>query len=226
MYYLRRLQVSSARLFMLLLLAFSLVGCMRNVDVDSEWEEGVAHDQSFRQLLVIGQSPNVSGRCDFESFMATQLRSDSVNAESSCNLMATTEELTRENIERVVDEYRADAVLVTVLVHSEAGTEVGGDSDTRGGLDFKAEGVGYESPYYGGYGVYGVPVVYGEFKEAPVITSVEGEISIRTMLYATSDATLVYELTTTAEDLHSRDQALATITEPIADRLRGDGLIR
>ena len=61
---------------------------------------------------------------------------------------------------------------------------------------------------------------------APVVTQVAGEISLLSMLYATSDASLVYELQTEASDLHSRDDALATITPPIADELRGAGLIR
>ena len=66
----------------MLLFMAGLAACTRNVDVDSEWEENVSHNQSFRQVLVIGQSPNVSARCDFESFMATQVRSDLPPADS------------------------------------------------------------------------------------------------------------------------------------------------
>jgi hypothetical protein len=78
----------------------------------------------------------------------------------------------------------------------------------------------------GGYGYYGVPVVYGEIREAAVINTVEGKVEILSMLYATSDASLVYEMTTTAHDLYSRDSGLSTITPPIAKRLQGAGLIR
>jgi hypothetical protein len=177
-------------------------------------------------MLVIGFSPNVNPRCDFEASMVNQLRYAGIEAKSSCLLMPTADELTREAIDRMIVEYGADAVLATSLVQSAVGVEKGGSRDTRGGLNFKATGTGYATGYYGGYGAYGVPVVYGEFQTAPVLASIEGEVSILTMLYQTSDATLVYELTTTASDLHSRGDALATITPPIAERLVQDALIR
>jgi hypothetical protein len=198
-----------------------------HVDVDSEWQEGVSHDQSFGKIMVIGLSHNASGRCDFESFMVTQIRATGTEAKSSCMLMKTSEDLTRESIVAVVKEYGADAVLTTVLVQSDQEAEEGGDAETRGGLYFKATGTGYAEGYYrGGYGHYGVPVVYGEFRKAPVITSIEGEVTIRSMLFAVPGATLVYELDTTANDLHSREDALASITPPIAERLKDEGLLR
>ena len=140
--------------------------------------------------------------------------------------MDTQEPLTRETIEPAVAEYGADSVLTTVLVQSRQGATAGGGRDTRGGLYAKATGTGYANYYSGGYGYYGMPVVYAELRNAPVITTVEGEVSILSMLYATSDATLVYELNTTAHDLHSREGALASITPPIAKRLQREGLIR
>ena len=160
-------------------------------------------------------------------FLRTQVRSTATEAQASCNLMPSSEDLTRENIHQAVIDFNADAVLATVLVQSGGEVEEGGESDTRGGAYFKAQGVGYADRYYrGGYGVYGVPVVYGEFRLAPVLTSLDGEVTIRTMLYETQNATLVYEVLTTAEDLNSRDQALGEITPSIADELRGADLIR
>jgi len=203
-----------------------LASCTSQVSMDSGWEENASRDQSFTQVLVIGVSPHVNGRCHFENFMVSQLRSASVKAKASCNVMTTSEPLTREAIELAVAEYGADAVLATTLVDSEVGAKEGGGRDTRGGGYYKATDTGWANRYYGGYGADGVPVVYVEFETAPVITTVEGEASIHTMLYATSDASLVYTLTTTATDLHSRDDAFATITAPIADRLVREGLIR
>ncbi len=212
----------------MLLVTFVLAGCsMRQVSVDGSWQEGVARDQSFARVLVVGLSPSASARCDFESFMATQLRATGADAKASCSLMRTSDPVTRESIEAVVAEYGADAVLATILVQADMGAEAGGDRETRGGGYYKATGTGYADYYYrGGYGVYGVPVVYGEFRTAPVITTLDGEVHIRSMLYATRDAQLVYQLNTTATDLRSRDNALAAITPPIAARLQRDGLLR
>jgi hypothetical protein len=197
---------------------------MRQVRVDGDWEKDAARDQSFARVLVVGLSPHAGTRCDFESFMATQLRSTGVDAKASCSLMNTSDPLTRESIEAVVAEYGADAVLTTVLVQADLGADTGGGRDTRGAGYYKPTDIGYDY-YYGGYGVYGVPVVYGEFRTAAPIMTVEGDVSIRSMLYATRDATLVYQLNTTASDLRSRDNALGTITPPIAEQLQKAGLL-
>jgi hypothetical protein len=213
------------RPILLLLLAIFLTGCIRNARVDGNWEDGASRDQTFTRVLVIGLSPYASGRCDFESFLTTQIRATGAEAKASCNLMNTSDPLTLESIHEVVVEYGADAVLTTMLVQSEMGEKEGGDRETRGSLYVKATGTGYENFYRGGYGVYGVPVVYGEFRKAPVITSVDGEAEIRSMLYSTRDRTLVYKLDTKAKDLRSRDTALAAVTPLIAKRLQSEGLL-
>ena len=218
--------------YLAVLAAASLAGCASQVRVNGDWQASTDNRQSFEKVLVVGLSPDANARCDFESFMTNQLRK-TVEATASCLYMKTTEPLTREAIERVIDEYQPDAVLTTSLVQSAVGTELGGRSDTRGGGMYKAIGRGWDDPfygpyrngYYGGYGAWGVPVVYVEFKTAPAVTSLEGEASILTMLYATSDASLVYELTTTAKNLRSRDNALATLTGAIGDRLRRDEVV-
>jgi hypothetical protein len=216
----------SARQLFTVLVAVALVGCERHVQVDGDWKEGESHNQSFSRVLVVGLSHNASGRCDFESYMTTQLRYTGIDAKSSCMLMSTSEPLNEEHVDAAIAEYGADAVLATVLVQSDQDTKVGGDYETRGGLDFKAQGTGYAHSYYrGGYGRWGVPVVYGQFKEAPVLTTIAGEVELYSMLFSTHDEALVYELTTTANDLSSRDNALATVTPPIAEQLQRDGLL-
>ena len=215
----------------LILMFFALsAGCVGQARVDSEWQPGADRDQSFNRVLVVGLSADYNARCDFESFMTNQLRI-SAEATASCLYMKSDEQLTREGIERVISEYKPDAVLTTALVDSSQRAEEGGSADTRGDAYYKATGFGYEDPYYygrgyyGGYGAWGVPVIYAEFQTAPVITTLEGEVTILSMLYATSDASLVYELKTSAGDLHSRDDALATVTSAIGERVREDGVV-
>jgi hypothetical protein len=141
--------------------------------------------------------------------------------------MNTADPLTRESIEVVIAEYGADAVLATVLVQADMGADTGASRDARGAGYYKATDIGYGYyGYYGGYGAYGVPVVYGEFRTAAPIMTVEGDVSIRSMLYAARDATLVYELTTNARGMRSRDNALGNITPSIAEQLKKDGLLQ
>lgn len=208
----------------------ALSGCAQTVGVQSDWQPDAARDQSFSRVLVVGVSPDYNQRCAFETFLASQIRSDETTAFTSCRALSSSEPLTRENIERAIAEHEADAVLATILVAAEVGAREGGTSETRGEGYYKATGYGYgyfgRYGAYGGYGAYGVPVVYGEFRTAPPVTTVQGSVEIATGLFETTDATLVYELTTTARDLGSRADGLAEVSGAIADRLRRDGVVR
>jgi hypothetical protein len=215
----------------LILSSVWLAGCERQVRVESSWQDNVPHNQSFTRILVVGISPDANIRCEFEHFLATQLRSESVAVILSCSKMSINDPLTIESIDKVVAEEQADAVLATILVASHIEAKEGGTNETRGDAYYKATGTGYATGYYGGYygggfGRYGVPVTYVEFQTAPPITTINGAVDITTKLFETSGGTQVYELITTAHDLHSRDQALAMVTAPIAERMRSDGLIK
>jgi hypothetical protein len=210
----------------------ALSGCAQTVKVKSDWQPDAARDQPFSRVLVVGVSPDYNQRCAFETFLASQIRSDATTAFTSCRALSSKEPLTRENIERAIAEHGADAVLATILVAADIGAQEGGTSETRGEGYYKATGYGYAYSYfgrygaYGGYGAYGVPVVYGEFRTAPPVTTVQGSVEIATGLFETADATLVYELATTARDLGSRADGLAEVSGAIADRLRRDKLVR
>ncbi|MBL8202208.1 MAG: hypothetical protein JNK40_14665 [Chromatiales bacterium] len=213
------------RLFPLLALVTAgwAAGCTGPVAVEGSFSPGVTRSGSFANILVVGVTPDVNQRCAFEYSMASSLRSDTVKATTSCAVMSTKEPLTREGIERVVASLGADAVLATNLIASGVGVKEGGSADARGGGYYKATGFGYETGYWG---AYGVPVVYGEFQTAPSVFSISGTVEIQTRLFETRNATLVYSLDTKAKNLESREMALAEITPAIAERLQGDGLIR
>lgn len=207
----------------LLLAACWLGGCTRQVAVESAFTPGANRGEGFANVLVVGVSPDVNQRCAFEYSMASSLRSDTVKATASCAVMNTREPLTRQGVEAVVAKLGADAVLATSLVASGVGVKEGGSADARGGGYYKATGFGYETGYWG---AYGVPVVYGEFQTAPSVFSISGTAEIQTRLFETRGAALVYSLDTKAKNLESREMALAEITPAIAERLRNDGLVR
>jgi len=200
-----------------------LAGCNRTVSSDSKWGEGVPHNQAFSRLLVVGLSPDANVRCAFENDLAYNLRSPTVTAKTSCSVLGSKEPITRESIERGIATFGADAVLATRLVDASSKLKEGGTSDTQGGGYYKATDLGYATNYWG---VYGVPVVYGEFQTAPSLFSIRGTIRIVTSVYETRGATMVYSVETKAKNLESREQALVDITPAIAERLRRDGLVR
>lgn len=206
----------------------ALAGCTRQVVVKGDWTEGVTHPSGFANILVVGISPDINARCAFEQSMTANLRSGTVKATTSCAAMGTKTPLTRENVEQAVAKIGADAVVATSLVDFTAGAKEGGSADARGGGYYKATGFGYESYYgaYGGFGAYGVPVVYGEFETAPSVFSVSGTVHLSTRVFETTDAALVYGLDTKAKNLQSREMALAAVTPEIVETLRDDGLLR
>jgi len=205
--------------------AAALSGCASRGKVTSAWTEGADHGQTFKRVLVVGVSPDIDARCMFERFLATRIRSESTVAMTSCATMTKRSPLTREGIEEAARLQQADAVIATVLVSKEWHLKQGGDMDTRGGGSYKAVDSGW-ADYYGFYGVYGVPVVYAEFQTAPSVMTLKGDIEVRTSVYATRDASLVYTLDTVAKNLEDRAEALDALTTPIAGRLRSAGLVR
>jgi hypothetical protein len=214
---------STARSILLLLCAASLSGCGSQPTAAGARQEGASRDQSFTRVLVVGVTPHVNQRCGFEFFLASQITSESTKGIRSCDAVKEKNPLTLESIEAAIASQKADAVVATTLVTADWSAEEGRGRDERGGGMYKATDAGYETSYYG---AYGIPVVYGEFQTAPSITTVTGEAKVITKVYETRGAKLVYTVETTTKNLESRDAALASIAESVAKRLRREGLIR
>jgi len=209
----------SATSLSLLTLTVWLCGCS-GVSVKGRWQDGAPRNQSYTRLLVIGVSPDRDLRCAFESTFASQLRSTSTTAISSCQQMSAKEPLTRENVERAATSVHADAVLATQLVSMATGNGEGNSDDMRGDSRYKAADFAY--------GAYGMPVTYVDFQTAPPLTSITRSLHVLTKLYETHDAMLIYTIDTVtkSQEIDSTEATLVTITAPTADRLRRAGLIR
>jgi hypothetical protein len=209
----------SATSLSLLALTVWLCGCS-GVSVKGSWQEGAPRDQTYAKLLVIGVSPDRDLRCAFEATFASQLKSASTTAITSCQQMSAKEPLTRENVERAAASVHADAVLATRLVSMSAGHGEGNSNDMRGTDLYKATDFAY--------GAYGMPVTYVDFQTAPPLTSLKSSLHVLTKLYETHGAMLVYTIDTVtkSQEIDSTEATLVTITAPTADRLRKAGLIR
>jgi hypothetical protein len=205
--------------------AVALSGCSSQGKVTGSWAEGADHGQTFKRVLVVGVSPDLDARCNFERFLAARIRSKDTVAMTSCASVTKRDPLTRESIEEAVKARQADAVVATILVSKEWHMKKGGDMDTRGGGGYKAVDSGW-ADYYGFYGVYGVPVVYAEFQTAPSVTTLKTDAEIRTKVFSTRDAKLVYTMDTVVKGFEGRTEGLDALTTPIAERMRRANLIR
>jgi len=178
----------------------------------------------YKRVLVVGISPDEKFRCRFERFLAAKINSEGTKSVASCDAVDQVSPLTVESIQKAVDWLKVDAVVATSLVNREWTTETRTGRDERGTANYKATdaGVGY---YGGWYGVYGVPVVYGEFVATPPVTTLSGTAELTTKVYATQGPTLVYSVDTKVKKKDWVDRSYSGVTEPITDKLRRADLI-
>jgi len=214
----RRPSQHSLALAALILTIAGLAGCTHSIRATGAWNEGATRPQAFRKLLVVGVSPDYNQRCNFEWVLATKMRSETVNATTSCSLMKGDVQLSRESIERVIQSLGADGVVATRLVTSAGSLKEGGTMDTRGSALYKASDTGY--------GYYGMPVVYGEFAASRPIIELESSFEVMTQVYETGGASPVYSLKTAGKSRDAINIVREDISWAIAERLRRDGLIQ
>ncbi len=212
-----------ATLLCLIGIAFVTGPVQAKTTVKGTWEDGAPRQQAFTRVLVVGVSPNVNQRCAFEFFMASRLKSDAVQVFRSCDAVKEKTPLSLASIEQAIAAVQADAVLATSLVSRAITGQDGGSRDTRGNASYKATDAGFATGYYG---VYGVPVIYGEFVTAPAFTVAEGEARVESKFYQTRDKSLLFTLDTHARKIESTDAGLQEIAAAIADKLRKEGLTR
>ena len=187
------------------------------------WQVAVAGRPAYAKVLVLGVSPHVNQRCAFERALADDLRSTTVAATASCAVMQTDQPLTREAVERAVASVGADAVVAVRLVAASHNVTEGGTHETRGAGYYKPTGTGSYTDYWG---VYGVPVVYGEFQTSQSVFTLQGSARLVTQVYQTAGEQLVYSAEIDARNIDSRGQALSLVPPAIADQLRRDGVVR
>ena len=205
-----------------LLAAMLVSACVGRPSVKSNWVDNAARSQTFSRLLVVGVSPDYSQRCNFEYWLVRDLRSQNVQADASCSSLTKEVPLTRETVEKLVGTLHSDAVLATSLVSAKWKSKEGGTYDTRSTGSYKYVASGWDTGFYG---AYGVPVDYYEFKSLPSITNARAQAHVLTKVYETHGAKLIYTIDIKVRDIESSQLGLATVTPAISDRLRHDGLI-
>lgn len=179
--------------------------------------------EPYTRVLVVGVSPDDNYRCQFEQFLADQMQSDSTTVIQSCDVITPLKPLTQAGIEQVVAAQQADAVVSTILVSVQDKEVEGGDRDTRGGDYFKAEGAGFAPDFWG---LYAVPVVYGQYVDLPPVSTMEGTVEVETRVYDTASKSLVRTVKSKAKHVESTDEGTAAITEEVAKQLRREGVVR
>lgn len=208
----------------LVLLAATLLAgaCTSPVSVDGSWIRKPSPVPAFANVLVVGVTADYNMRCRFERALADDLRSATVKATASCAPMAASTPLTREEIEKVVREQGYDAVLTTRLVNQKPKLNKGTGMDTRQDYYYKPVGYGIDDDYFG---YYGLPVTYVEFTSNPPVLTLQSTVEIATNLYQSSDAALLYSMTSKARGVTSAGDFINQVSTGISRQLRDEGLV-
>jgi hypothetical protein len=176
----------------------------------------------FHRVLVVGLSSAFSQRCDFEYAMVSELASDGSIAGASCDYLTPQDPLTRPSIEKAVKAFNADAVVTTRVVDANFKAVKGAGRDDQGGAAYNVTSEQYVDTWCCGYGV---EVTYSGITNYPPITTVEAGVDLITRVYATSDAKMVYTITTKSSSLASEEDFVLDVPPKIAARLRHDGVV-
>jgi hypothetical protein len=195
----------------------TLTGCAtgESAKATGAWT-GTKPAQPYTRVMVVGVSPNLKTRCAFERSLAARIVGEQTRAVASCDAVDKEAPLSREAIEQAVAAQQVDAVIATLLVSQDWAAESGGSSDTRGSAGYKATGSGWRDGYYG---MYGVPVVYGEFSANAESLVIQGKVHLTSKVWETRGPSVVYTVDTVASGIESQDAGISLLSTTIRDEL-------
>ena len=76
------------------------------------------------------------------------------------------------------------------------------------------------------WGFYDLPVVYGQYQNEPQLNLLEGDVTVVSQVYSVQDKMLVATIKTTVKNVDTSENAIASVAEAVADRMRTDGLTK
>ena len=189
----------------------------------TEWAPNAPRDNRYTKVLVVGISASEDSRCSYENFLADQLQSKTVEVIQSCDIDSPVQPPTQQWVAEVATDAGADAVLTTRFVGADASVRNDGSRDDRGGYYFKAYGT---TDVPDAWGFYDLPVVYGQYQNEPQLNLLEGDVTVVSQVYSVQDKMLVATIKTTVKNVDTSENAIASVAEAVADRMRSDGLAK
>lgn len=205
--------------------SLQLAGCATGTHATGAWQEPRTAHAPFRNVLVVGVSPNSRMRRSFEQQMTDEIKAGGTGAIESVFVAS---ELnagppTRETVEAMVRKTGVDAVLVTRLVSrtAKAGrTEETADVKIGPQIEVVEDQHGVEV-YAGNYSI----------ERQPGAEIVLSDAQIESVLYDVADnGRAVYKVAVESKfretDTDVIADVAAKIVTAIAGELRGEGLLR
>jgi hypothetical protein len=191
-----------------LMVAFG-VSCATKTRVSSQWLSPDYKGGPMHRIMVVGVAETPLARRTYEDRLAEALRAGGADAVSSYQLLPSSDRLTKEALEEVVQREGFDGVIVTRLLEvTEETTYVPPSSHV-------VSSVGYHG-YYGRH----YDVVH-----TPGYTRTTEIVRLETRLWNANDSQLVWGITSETFDPTSTTDAIASVTKKLVEELSEDGLL-
>jgi len=165
----------------------------------------------MRKILVVGIAETSLGRRAYEGRFAEALAGAGAEAVPSYQLLPSSDRLTKEEIDRVVRSEGFDGVIVTRLLGVEEKTTYVPPSS-------------YVVPSYG-YGYYGYYGRSYDVVNTPGYTKSTEIVRLESRLWNAADAKLAWGIVSETFDPKSDDDAMASVTKKLVQKLADDGLL-
>ena len=195
-----------------LLVSFG-VSCATRTRVSSEWLSPDYQGGAMHKFLVVGVSDTTLGRRTYEDRFADALRGSGADAVSSYQLLPTDDRLTKEELEGAVRGEGFDGVIVTrVLEVAEETTYVPPSTQVV-------------PAYRGSRGYYGYYGRQYDVVHSPGYTRTTEVVRVETKLWNAHDSQLAWGIVSETFDPTSTDDAIASVTKKLVQKLSEDGLL-
>lgn len=197
----------------LALLAAAGVSCATQTRVESRWISPQYKGGGMHKLLVIGVAETDIARRTYEDGFAEALRNVGAEAVPSYQILPTSDQINRQELEALVHTNGFDGVMVTRLLDISEKTTVVPPSTQV------IPTVGYGYGYYGYYGSH------YEVVHTPGYTRTTEIVRLETKLWNAEDSQLVWGVTSETFDPTSTSDGVASVTRSLAHQLDHDGLV-
>lgn len=180
-------------------------------------------DTVFHNVLVIGLAPDQKGRQAFEDALVSAIAERGGTAVASIEVLPLEDKLSEDQLHAAIEADGFDAVVLTRLLSVDKDTEYTPPKayDNPQTRYYPASpGWGYG---YGGY--YGFYVTTFAEVHTPGYFDTSTTVKIETSLYSVATNELVWTGQSETVDPESIDEARASITKAVAQKLKAEGLI-
>ena len=213
------------RLLCAVLLLMTLVACNKAASTSfSQSYRNPGYEQTvFKQVLVIAVTQDEESRKTFEDALASAIAGQGGTAAPSYTVLPDSSQVSEEQLYAVIRTSGVDGVLLTRLLSVDKSSEYTppkkyNNPQTR----YYPAGPGWGYGYGGYYGFYGT--TYAEV-HSPGYFDTSTTLTLESNLYSVATNELVWTGRSETIDPHSIEEARASITKAVAQKLKSERLI-